>query len=267
MSPAEKRGPPTSGLSALNWQFIPTSHRPADSRPSWARSRHPCFSFSFWVLTLGTQRHRPGMEWRASCSAQAQRRSEKGKLVDPIARQFLQPHDLQHWDAHLGNQIEVHREIVPRNVGRRLVFNGSLVGANDHGTVPLNEPLCGLDVDAWSICEEPLWVLPDGHPPGADRHHVALLQANALPVYGRLQILRGDRIAVGQHGDALSLGHVQQYPASDDRRHLLGATLRPVPAAQMLPGGEVVPDLTRVAPMVQCVDVCAAVGVHSEYIA
>src|SRR5262249_43434535 len=149
----------------------------------------------------------------------------------------------------------------------RLVFDGSLVGADDHGTVSLNEPLCGLDVDARSICEEPLWVLPDGHPPGPNRHHVTLLQANALPVYGRLQILGADRIAVGQHGDALSRCHVQQYPASDDRRHLLGAALRPVPAAQMLPSGEVVPDLASVAPMVQCVDVCAAVRVHSEYIA
>jgi glutathione S-transferase len=30
MSPAAKRGPPTSGLSPLNWRFTPASHRPAD---------------------------------------------------------------------------------------------------------------------------------------------------------------------------------------------------------------------------------------------
>ena len=30
ISPAAKRGPPTSGLSPLNWRFSPASHRPAD---------------------------------------------------------------------------------------------------------------------------------------------------------------------------------------------------------------------------------------------
>src|SRR5262249_10892287 len=30
MSPAAKRGPPTSGLSTLNWRFTPASYRPAD---------------------------------------------------------------------------------------------------------------------------------------------------------------------------------------------------------------------------------------------
>ena len=29
-SPAAKRGPPTSGLSPLNWRISPASHRPAD---------------------------------------------------------------------------------------------------------------------------------------------------------------------------------------------------------------------------------------------
>jgi glutathione S-transferase len=28
--PAAKRGPPTSGLSQLNWRFAPASHRPAN---------------------------------------------------------------------------------------------------------------------------------------------------------------------------------------------------------------------------------------------
>ena len=39
MSPAARRGPPTSGRSTRNWRS--TSHRPNDCRP--ARSRHPGF--------------------------------------------------------------------------------------------------------------------------------------------------------------------------------------------------------------------------------
>src|SRR5580698_4551176 len=34
MSPAAKRGPPTSGLSGRNWRSTPASHRPADEAPS-----------------------------------------------------------------------------------------------------------------------------------------------------------------------------------------------------------------------------------------
>jgi hypothetical protein len=30
MSLAAKRGPPTSGLSTINWRFTPASHQPAD---------------------------------------------------------------------------------------------------------------------------------------------------------------------------------------------------------------------------------------------
>src|SRR4029453_17024874 len=37
MSPAAKRGPPTSGLSTLNWRFSPP-HRAADRGPLFSRS-------------------------------------------------------------------------------------------------------------------------------------------------------------------------------------------------------------------------------------
>jgi hypothetical protein len=51
ISPAVKRGPPTNGLSPINWRLTPaTANRLM--RWSWARSRHPSFSFSLWILTL-----------------------------------------------------------------------------------------------------------------------------------------------------------------------------------------------------------------------
>src|SRR6478735_8805543 len=44
MSPAAKRGPPTSGLSTLNWRLTPASHKPADRGLRQARpvANSPC---------------------------------------------------------------------------------------------------------------------------------------------------------------------------------------------------------------------------------
>ena len=89
----------------------------------------------------------------------------------------------------------------------------------------LDQPLRGADVDARPVLEEPLRVVPYGHPAGSDQHDVPFLQADLLPVDSLLQVLWRDRIAVGQHGHALGGRHVQQHAAGDDRRPLVGAAL------------------------------------------
>ena len=92
---------------------------------------------------LPAQRHRPRVEWRAGRAAQAQGRAEEGELVDPVARQLLQKCDLHHRHALLGEQIEVDRQIVPGDVGCRLVLDGGLIGADEHRAVALDQPLLG----------------------------------------------------------------------------------------------------------------------------
>jgi hypothetical protein len=43
-----KRGPPTSGLSMLNWRFSPASHRPADTQVSVTAigPEYPVYAYS-----------------------------------------------------------------------------------------------------------------------------------------------------------------------------------------------------------------------------
>jgi hypothetical protein len=69
----------------------------------------------------------PRVRRRAGRATQAQWRTEESEFVDPVAGQLLQERDLYHRRAHLGEQIEVHRQEVSGHVGRRLVLDGGLI--------------------------------------------------------------------------------------------------------------------------------------------
>src|SRR5438105_650083 len=129
------------------------------------------------------------MNRRTCRTSQPERRPAKGEFIYPVSRKLLQPHDFDHRDTGFGDQVQVHRQVVACDVGGRLVLDCGLVAADDHRAVPLHKPLSGGDIEAGSIDEESLRVVPDSHSSGADQDNVTFLQRDPLTSHGLLQVV------------------------------------------------------------------------------
>src|SRR4051794_3230072 len=95
MSPAAKRGPPTSGLSRINWQFSPQPRRPRDGGPFPPR-QHRVAEGTYFAdsVVLWAVFHGPWLP-----------------VVAPLSAQ----HGHEHRRPNFGPPPRVHRDVFPEH--------------------------------------------------------------------------------------------------------------------------------------------------------
>src|SRR4051812_3880187 len=215
---------------------------------------------------LPLQRHGIRRHRRARRAAQSQGEAEERELVLLLRRDLLHVHDLHDLRACRRAHVGVDREEGAGHV-RRHHFARDVVAADAHRAGLLAEPLGRVQVDPGGVAQVLLDVRPGLHPAGAEQHHVALAQLDALTLDGVLEVLRGDGVAGLELIDAVHPRDVEQDAARDHGRVVLRSALVPDAAAEIAVGGPAVPERPVMSDMVQRVDVRAAVRVHLDRVA